>query len=234
MMRFHGWRLVSTLAVVAAIVAGALACGSSAEVEPTSIADGGSRRDGAAVDPLEGGASGDAGIAPVPPSCAKYCENVQKHCKGEHAQYASEDECLAFCGHVPPGDPSDVERKKSATLACRQYYSGSPALTDPAGYCAAAGPFGGGHCGDRCTAFCQVALSACKPDAGMAPYASQPECKTACADFTLIDGGADGGGEGLDGPDRGDTLNCRLFHLRKSAIEPEACAHLAADSGACR
>ena len=234
MMRCHRWRLVSALAVVAAIAAGAFACGSGADAETTGSVDGGTRRDGAAVDPLEGGGNGDAGVAPTPPSCARYCKSVQKHCTDEHAQYASEDDCLAFCAHVTPGDPSDYEPKKAASLSCRQYYAGSPALTDPMTYCAAAGPFGGGLCGDRCTAFCQIALSACGPDGGAAPYESQPACKTACADFALIDGGADGGGEGLDGPESGDTLNCRLFHLRKTVNDPEACRHLAADSGACR
>lgn len=236
MFRFSSFRVATALAISTAIAVGAFACGSSSSVGdvPAPKGDGGKPvRDGGPVDPLEGGAdSSDAGTTPPLPSCTRYCDLVQKHCTGEHAQYASNEDCLAFCTHLPPGDP--WEQKKAPTLACRQYYAGNPALTDPAAYCAAAGPFGGGLCGDRCTAFCEVTLSACAPDGGAAPFPSLPDCKTACAGFTFRDAGTDGGGEGLDGPASGDTLNCRLFHLREAVVDPQACATLANDASACR
>ncbi len=236
MLRFSSFRLAYAAAVTAAVAVagGVFACSSSAE-EPASSpgADAGKAgRDAGPVDPLEGGSSTDAGTNPPPPSCTKYCDLVQKHCTGENAQYADAESCLAFCAHLPPGDP--WEQEKAPSLACRQYYAGNPALTDPAAYCAAAGPFGGGLCGDRCTAFCEVTLSACAPDAGEAPFPSLPACKTACADFAFRDAGTDGGGEGLDGPTEGNTLNCRLFHLRKAVVDDEACADLGADASACR
>lgn len=216
------------------MAAAAFACGSDAsEAVTTGRADAGKGgRDAGPVDPLEGGdGTSDAGSYPPPATCAAYCDLVQKNCPGEHAQYASAEDCLAFCAHLPPGDP--WEQTKAPSLACRQYYAGNPALTDPAAYCTAAGPFGGGLCGDRCTAFCQVTLSACTPDAGDAPYATTPDCTTACAAFSFRDAGTDGGGEGIDGPATGDTLNCRLFHLREAAVDPAACAALGTDGG-CR
>lgn len=235
MMRFSSFRLGWALAIGASIAGAGVACGSTTtdSASPAGLADAGKAgRDGGTVDPLEGGGDSDAGTNLPPPSCAKYCDLVQKHCTGEHAQYASDEDCLAFCAHVPPGDP--WESKKAPSLACRQYYAGNPALTDPAAYCAAAGPFGAGLCGDRCTAFCEVTLSACGPDSGAAPFPSLADCKTACANFSFRDAGTDGGGEGLDGPESGDTLNCRLFHLREAVVDREACASLGADAGACR
>src|SRR5687767_13013442 len=193
--RRHRFAVASAFGAVA-IVAGAFACGTSAETTtvPSGPSDAGTRRDTDPVDPLDGGSgTSDAGVSPPPPSCTKYCELVQDHCDGDQAQYATKEDCLAFCEHIPPGDPG--EAKKTPSLACRQVAAGSPAKAQPEAYCASAGPFGGGICGDRCTAFCQVVLSACSPDAGFAPYESIPDCKTACIEFTFRDAGADGGGE---------------------------------------
>ena len=111
----------------------------------------------------------------------------------------------------------------------------SSARTNPGGYCLAAGPFGGGVCGDRCTAFCALTLGACSPDAGpAAPYGSYPDCQTACAGYRYQDGGVDGGGEPPGGPTGGDTLNCRLFHVRGAVHDGSGCVNLGVDSGACR
>src|SRR5207244_4046050 len=102
-------------------------------------------------------------------------------------------------------DPGD---QKTNSVACRQAYAGTPSATDSMKYCPAAGPFGGGLCDDRCTSFCQLTLAVCSPEAGLAPYPSYGECRTACGGFMLLDGGADGGdggGDGLYGPKSGDT-----------------------------
>lgn len=223
-------------ALCAASLAGAIfACSVSTETSslPGTPSDGGLSRDSDPVDVFDGSSSADSGTSPIPPiSCTKYCEQMQERCTGEHAQYASKDDCLAFCEHVPPGDPNEM--KDTPGMYCRHYYAGSPSLTAPEKYCAAAGPFGGGVCGDRCTAFCQVALSACVPDGGSGPYATVPKCKTACIEYTLVEAGADGGGEGLDGPKNGDTLNCRLYHLRKAVTDASSCEDLGPDAGECR
>jgi hypothetical protein len=154
-------------------------------------------------------------------------------CQAAYAQYASREACLGFCTAIPLGKPGDTD---THSVACRQYYAGSPAKTDAITYCRAAGPFGGGICGERCTTLCQLALATCPPDAGTTPYLSQPECATACATFSFREPSVDGGGEGPTGPTSGDTLNCRLFHLRGIVQGGGAagCSDVGAESAACR
>jgi hypothetical protein len=212
----------------------ALGCNGS-ELETTSqVSDAGTvRRDAAPVDLTEAGSPLDAGNGP-PPSCAKYCDLVMENCTGGHAQYGSTEECLAFCGHLPLEQPMrEAEENEAASVACRQYWADAPARTSPESYCLAAGPFGGNACGDRCTAFCSVVLSACSPDGGTVAYQSQPECASACAGFSYVDAGTDGGGEGPTGPSEGDSLNCRLYWLRAATVDSEKCAALAPQSDVC-
>lgn len=211
---------------------------SSSPVDARFLDAGGTPRlDGAPVTPPgEAGDSLDAGSG-LPTSCDRYCNFVTTNCTLDNAQYASNAECLAFCAFLPLEQLThDVEEKHAGSVACRQYWADSPARTDPSSYCLAAGPFGGNVCGDRCMAFCDALLSACAPTRnGATPaYASQPDCATACASFSYRDASADGGGEAPGGPDAGDTLNCRLFHLRRATLDPQACALLHPDSGACR
>jgi hypothetical protein len=237
-MRFPSFRIVLAGFCATSLGVAIFACTTSTETSSSSggPVDGGLSRDADPVDILDGGTGSDAGtIPPAPLSCTKYCDLVQSHCKLERAQYASKDDCLAFCEHIPPGEPGDPgDVKDSPGMYCRQYYAGSPSLADPEKYCAAAGPFGGGICGDRCTAFCQIAFSACAPDGGVGPYASVPKCKTECVEYTFKEAGVDGGGEGLDGPKTGDTLNCRLYHLRKAVRDAGSCEDLGPDGGDCR
>lgn len=169
----------------------------------------------------------------APPSCAQYCDLVSTNCADEHAQYASKAECLSFCAAFSPGKLGSPE-PTSDSVACRQYYAGSPAQTDPGKYCLSAGPFGGGVCGDRCTAFCGLALFFCAPDAGLLPYPSLPECVTDCNAFSFREGGVDGGGEGPSGPIAGDTLNCRMHELREAIGDRKRCLNLAIQSSICR
>jgi hypothetical protein len=222
---------ISVGLTTAAASVGGVGCGSSSldDVSPTSPIDASARKDSAPVEPSDAGVTVDSGKTP-PPTCGKYCELVMSNCTGENAQYETKDECLAFCGHLRLGDEGE---EKAASVGCRQYWADSPARTSATAYCLAAGPFGGGVCGDRCTTFCGVLLSACSPDGGKPAYASQPECASACAGFSLKDAGSDGGGEGPSGPTSGDTLNCRLYHLRLATKNPEKCVLLRPDSGAC-
>jgi hypothetical protein len=192
------------------------------------------RRDAGPVDPKEAGPPLDAGSAPAP-SCAKYCDLVMAHCTEANTQYASVGECLAFCGHLPLAQPTtEADEKEAASVACRQYWADGPARTSPETYCLAAGPFGGNVCGDRCTAFCGVLLSACAPDGGSPAYSTQPECATACAGFLYRDPVADGGGESPAGPESGDTLNCRLYWLRAATNDPQKCQKLRPNEDICK
>jgi hypothetical protein len=221
----------ATIAAAGALVVAACTSTATPDREPVAE-DSGPKRDGGLVGPAEAGAY-DAGTALGPePNCATYCGQVMSSCTGAHAQYASGTECLELCQRLPAGDAGDTETN---SVACRQYYAGSPARTSAGDYCLAAGPFGGGVCGDRCIAFCALTLGACSPDTGgPAPYGSYPDCQTACSGFPYLDGGADGGGEPPDGPEQGNTLNCRLFHVRSAVHDGSGCVDLGADSGACR
>lgn len=215
------------------VLAVGLGC-SSSDVEADDEDSGALHKDSSVVDPSEAGSPLDSGPGPLA-NCSTYCNDVTTHCTGANAQYGSYDDCLRFCAHLPlDADPgTDTPAKAAPTVACRQYWAESPAQTDPGRYCLAAGPFGGNACGDRCTAFCDVVLDTCTPDAGPVPYPSKPECASACANFTYHDAGTDGGGEGPAGPDGGDSLNCRLFYLRAATLDPNKCSALPPDSGAC-
>jgi hypothetical protein len=227
MSRFLAFAAIASFA--AAMLA--MAACSSSTANDTESSDGGVafRRDGAPVDLPDGGATKtDGGAGPSPPSCAKYCELVTKNCVGDQAQYASRADCEAFCKHLPKGISGDQD----STVGCRQYYAGNPARANPGASCTAAGPFGGGVCGDRCAAFCDVALSACK--GGEIAYESLGTCATACANFVFRDAQSDGGGETPYGPDHGDSLNCRLYHLRMAVKESKYCSALKPQSDACQ
>jgi hypothetical protein len=211
----------------------AAACGSSTTSAVTVPSDAGSRppTDAPVVVPDAG--PYDAAPPPgTPPTCEKYCEIVMQNCTDDHAQYASADECAGACAALSLGDPRD---RTDDTVACRQYHAGSPSRTDPAQFCPVAGPFGGGTCGDRCTAFCGLALHACDGDGGAPrPYPDAPACATACANY-MFTGAADGGGPTLDGPTAGNTLDCRMFHARSAVLDPgQHCAATAEQSAACK
>ena len=216
----------------AAVVMAVSSCSSSASAERFAVEADASHRDGSLVEPADGGVA-DAGPPPGPePECAAYCDSVLESCTGSRAQYASRDECLAFCARLPAGKAGESEGN---SIACRQFYAGSPARTDSATYCGAAGPFGGGGlCGDRCPIFCELTQAACAGDAGGAPYASYPDCQTACLGFPYKDGGVDGGGEAHSGPSSGNSLNCRLYYLRDAVRTGGSCQNLGLDSAACK
>jgi hypothetical protein len=231
MFRFLSFALASLAVGLTVLVA----CSDAAMVPAArNVADGGTfRRDAAPVDPTEASApEHDAPLGP-PPSCERYCDLVMKNCTEANAQYASVEECHAFCVHLPLTEPMGRDDKQSASVACRQYWADGPAQTSPAAYCLAAGPFGGNTCGDRCTAFCTVALSACSPDGGVTAYASQPECASACAGFAYRDAATDGGGETPGGPAYGDSLNCRLYWLRGATMNAAKCLALSPKSDIC-
>jgi hypothetical protein len=223
-----------------AVAAGAVvACGSSDNLEGNvTSSDAGTniKRDSAPVEPVESGSPLDAALAPQP-RCDKYCELVTANCTGANAQYASVEECAKFCEKLPltakTRTGAGPDEKDAPSVACRQYWADSPSKTSPGEFCLAAGPFGGNTCGDRCTAFCDVVLSACSPDAGNAPYADRGDCASACASFAYRDAGTDGGGEGPTGPNTGDSLNCRLWQLRAAVMHPEKCPYLQPQSTAC-
>ena len=131
---------------------------------------------------------------------------------------------MRVCAALPAGNLGD---RSGNSVGCRQSYAGNVAKTDPAKYCAVAGPFGGSVCGERCDSYCALALSACPG----APWSSLPACISACTNLRYEDGGADAG-EGIFGPMTGDTLNCRTRHLLEAFTNTSECESLAS-GGVC-
>ena len=236
-------RLLLSFSVVAlsaaSAIAGVSACSSTAATPDRNgaLAEDAGHRDGSPVEPADGTSPSDAGPPGPQPECTAYCDSVLESCKDDQAQYASKGECLAFCARLAPGKAGDSD---GDSIACRQYYAGSPARTESAKFCPAAGPFGGGGiCGERCPIFCELAVGACAvmgtgPDASPPPYDTYADCQTTCLGFAYRDGGVDGGGEVASGPTSGNTLNCRLYYLRQAVTRGEACENLGAQSAACR
>jgi hypothetical protein len=217
---FAGWGALAGAACSSAVV-------TSQEPSP---ADAGSafRRDGGFVVAPEAGAY-DGAVAPQAASCAGYCNLVMSSCTGQFAQFASSSECMATCTRLPTGRPDDVS---SNSVACRNYYAGTPAQTDPAAYCPTAGPFGGGVCGDPCSAFCSLAINSCANPRTPQPwaYSSYAECQTACATYPFRAPLADAEASAPEG----DTLNCRLSLVRAAVADAAACSEIGVDSGTCR
>ena len=212
------------LALVALTLVPAMAfsaCGDSSG-PPAPFDAGVSQRDGASIE-----------AAPPPPprpqdasgaSCERYCALVSGSCKGKFAQYTDMNQCMVMCATLPAGNATD---RTENTVGCRQTYAGNVAKTDPARYCPVAGPFGGGVCGERCDAFCAVALAVC----ARPPWPTLPACVSACTNLRYVDTG-EGSGEGLAGPTNGDTFNCRTRQLFDALTVPEQCEALGA-GGVC-
>jgi hypothetical protein len=69
---------------------------------------------------------------------------------------------------------------------------------------------GGGDASATCENYCDQSLATCT--AGNAQYSNQTECLDECAKFST---------QGADGDEKGDTLQCRMYHLGVAAmVEP--------------
>ena len=68
---------------------------------------------------------------------------------------------------------------------------------------------------ENCNAYCDESLETCRD--GNAQYGSFDECLSECSNFALT---------GTEGDRKGDTLQCRLYHLSVASTDPELhCPH---------
>jgi len=225
MVKFVRSRLaLAALASAAGLVLATAACNSflginSAALDPTFDMDGGRFADT--------GTGGDS--APSSP-CAAYCSAVVKACPG--AEYNDVPTCLSFCGALDPGQSTDTNKD---SLGCRAHYA-ELAVAD-ASNCPAAGPLGGGVCGnDLCTTFCTLDTYVCT-GSNQVFDGGELGCGAACQsnfDTYLTDAGND------LALSSGNTLNCRIWHLQAAvnpAVGPSAlvthCPHTAVISSFC-
>jgi hypothetical protein len=176
--------------------------------------------------------SADPGLPPSAPlTCDEYCRAVQGSCTGVNAQYRNAEECKKVCALLDLGTRDDGN---TPTVGCR-FNKAKTAKTKSE--CAAAGPYGGGVCGnDRCEAYCTIVEKECilAPDvpAALHPFATRGDCDEACPNFALSAVDDDGPPNSNDG---GDTLNCRMRHLIIAIDAPDPhCSHAGVQSAACK
>jgi hypothetical protein len=193
-----------------------LACGATAAC---SSGGAGAFPDAGASD--SGRDAGHADVQAPPVSCMAYCTSIGTSCTGANTEYAgmtpqqAADDCAHLCAAMSPGMYGDT----ADTLGCRQYQGDGIAMRggSPATFCTPAGPFGGGVCGDRCSAFCKYAVALCTTANGNPePWPSVSACMAACATYPW-DPDA-----GEFDPNDTNHLNCFEYHLRAAYLEPDA------------
>lgn len=151
--------------------------------------------------------------------CEEYCDQIQSRCTGDAAQYADRGDCLAGCGRLPAtGNPGDAAGN---TVQCRLFHAG---MANNDEHCHHAGLSGADTCGRSCEVYCHVIQQTCR--GGDAQYDSLGECLSAC------NGLATGG---RPGELSGNTVQCRLTHLRYTVGDPSThCPHAGpTGAGAC-
>ncbi len=165
--------------------------------------------------------------------CATYCAEVLEACGDRERtnQFYSEEECSAYCSALgwETGAATDTSGN---TLGCRLNHATMAATeSDEAkklSLCEAAGPSGGGVCGEWCDVLCSGTTKTCTGQ--NAAYADEDDCRDECAKFPDSPNGTLG--YAVANYFYYNTVQCRLRHLR-SVIEHSAsvhCPHTSAES----
>lgn len=187
--------------------------------------DGGSSQgDASHSDTIDGGGKGSGPDGAVSDGdsgsiysfgCALYCKTIEEACLGIHAQYLSREQCMNMCADTPLGLESDVS---GDTVGCRLYHARIVTMmNNPVDHCPHAGPTGGGTCGARCEVLCERSESLCNEDRGYPrAYSSKEDCLQACTPTETEPGFAV---DPIELPLTGDTVNCRIYHLRAAYTE---------------
>lgn len=169
--------------------------------------------------------------APTPnvPTCDEYCKVVDANCAQEKQQYRDEAECLKTCSLLEAGRADDTNAN---TVGCR--INQAKAATTLA-QCVAAGPFGGGVCGSRCTAFCSIVGKNCLSLENPIYGGSEGTCNEECPSFRFDPNEGEGPLQEFLG---NNSLNCRSYHLILSLKSPadaqNHCPHAGVESATCR
>lgn len=191
----------------------------SVDVPPADTVQDGGTTDGgdtfhdlldADGDDVDGGSPPDGGpvspdVVPFVLDCAAYCGAVAAGC-AEFPPYASPESCLAVCQALPLGTSGEATGNN---VSCRYGRALLAAEEGPqrAARCLAAGPSGGGVCGQPCEAYCALAAGLCP---GAVPAGS---CAAACAAFPT---------DASTGATTGDSLACRMTALLDGRCEDAA------------
>ena len=183
--------------------------------------------------------SGDAAMGEMPDvaggevaaavTCADYCTALLKVCTGTHQQYADSATCLAVCGAFPQGTKGDVD---GDSLSCRRFHLGEVEQSSENADedCEVAGPSGGAECiaasADPCDGFCRDLGVVCA--GANAQFAEMTACETACKTWPA----------GKAGDLAGNSVQCRVSHLKEVMLMPDEaaahCPHAGANSDDCQ
>jgi hypothetical protein len=181
------------------------------------------------VDPATGeplGASCDLtnGVSRVD-LCNNYCHLVTQVCSADDSErvWDSEEQCQRVCQNPNSLERGNVTDYGENTWACRRAHTYT-ALEEPQtkgtpkNHCGHASLGGGGHCGESCAVYCELAERNCKADFDTTYPAGgvtqQERCQISCVEF----GGVGGSGKFTEyslegGKKAGNTYNCRLHAL---------------------
>ena len=175
------------------------------------------------------GAAGAAGGSSMPVDplvarasqlCLDYCNIIQTSCTDTSAQYASQQACLAVCEQLPAGLAGATSGN---SVQCRIGRAQLAATTgEGANYCFSAGPGGGGVCGTDCEGYCTLMTAKCQTQIG-----TLSQCRASCS--IVPDLSLPPTNKHYDATQQaGDSLQCRLFHVTASTLDPVMhCGHAA-------
>ena len=197
----------------------------------TSSGTGGGQGGGAAVGSAgatTGASAGAAGsttmeVDPVVQRasalCLDYCDTVMASCAGMNQQYASQTACLLVCELLDPGLPGATTGN---SVSCRLSRAELAATTGEASnYCYTAGPGGGDVCGTDCDGYCTLMTAKCRE------LGSFNQCLAACSIVPNLSLPPNPQFYNIT-MQEGDSLQCRLFHVTASTLDPvNHCAHAA-------
>jgi hypothetical protein len=177
--------------------------------------DGDTEQDGGAE--ADSGADEDSGaVESMDPEvlCDEYCTEMMDGCvEDADIQYPSYNFCMNVCANFEIGEPGD---DTGNTLFCR--LKRSRQLPDePADLCQAAGPSGGGVCGESlCDNVCDMVMDICFEE-----FATRAACMTECESLDDL-------GTYNSTIQNGLERQCRQYHVNAAATDATVhCPHTA-------
>lgn len=153
-------------------------------------------------------------------SCRNYCDALEENCGTPQLRQYPEKGCVRLCmDYLPFGTDSE---SNGDSLECRLPFAlNASAETDTA--CLAAGLTGGDECGTRCEVYCRLMKFKCTAQFDSVLGGTLSTCVERCAavppaprfNVSVV---------------KGDTLDCRFYHLQAANLQPDVhCPHTAGE-----
>jgi len=148
---------------------------------------------------------GDQACASDP--CMNYCNFTMAICTGGNLLYSNYSTCYSYCKTMPKGNWNDTNVN---SLGCRVNAAIKAALTGDMTLCQAASYTGGGICGSYCDTYCNFATTVCTYSNALSFGYDLAKCMSACSAYPT---------NGNNNSTRGNSVQCRIYHLEKVAID---------------